>query len=111
MQKEANVDNFKVIYKILKILEKSMGLEEFDKSQISAEALGLEMPYWPRIMTLLLNEGYISGIYSASYLSSSYPQIKLIQPEITLKGLEYLNENSFMKKAANIAKGVIDIVT
>ena len=31
------MDNFKIIYKILKILEKAMSLEELDKSLISAE--------------------------------------------------------------------------
>ena len=32
-------------------------------------------------------------------------------PRITLKGLEYLQENSLMKKAAELAKGVADIIT
>lgn len=105
------MDNFKIIYRILKILEKSMQIEEFDKSTLSAEALGLEVPHWARIMTLLCNEGYVTGVHTATYLSSTYPQVTLIQPEITLKGLEYLSENSFMKKAADVAKGVINIVT
>ena len=104
------MDNFKIIYRILKILEKSMSLEEFDKTQLSAEALGLDYPYWSRIMTLLVNEGYITGVYTAMYLSSTYPQVTLQCPEITLKGLEYLNENSFMKKAARNAKGIIELI-
>ena len=29
---------------------------------------------------------------------------------ITMKGLEYLQENSLMKKAANLAKGIAEIV-
>lgn len=104
------MDNFKIIYRILKILEKSMSLEEFDNTQLTAEALNLDYPYWSRIMTLLVNEGYITGVYSATYLSSTYPQVTLERPEITLKGLEYLNENSLMKKAAQSAKGIIDII-
>lgn len=103
------MDNFKIIYKILKILEKSMSLEEFDKIQLlSAVALGLDYPYWSRIMTLLVNEGYVTGIYIEMY--PAYPQVTLKYPEITLKGLEYLNENSFMKKAARSEKGMIEII-
>jgi len=104
------MDNFKTIYKILKILEKSMNVEEFDNEQLSAEALNIDLPYWSRIMTLLVNEGYVTGVYSTMYMNSTYPQVKLIRPEITIKGLEYLNENSLMKKAADAAKGIIDII-
>ena len=53
------MDDFRIIYKILRILQKSMDMEEFDKSSISAEILGLSIPKWNRIMAMLLNEGYI----------------------------------------------------
>lgn len=33
-----------------------------------------------------------------------------MHPKITLKGLEYLQENSMMKQAAAFAKGIKDIV-
>ena len=33
-----------------------------------------------------------------------------MEPHITLQGLEYLQENSLMKKAAAFAKGVKEIV-
>lgn len=33
-----------------------------------------------------------------------------IEPEITISGLEYLEENKFMKKAANLVKGAVDLV-
>lgn len=35
---------------------------------------------------------------------------KPIAPVITLKGLEYLNDNTFMKKAANALKGIKDVI-
>lgn len=34
------MDDFRIIYKILRILQNSMDLEEFDRNSISAEALG-----------------------------------------------------------------------
>ena len=50
------MDDFRLIYQILRILQKSMDLEEFDTETLSAEALGLSVPKWSRIMTMLLNE-------------------------------------------------------
>lgn len=35
------MDNFKIIYKILRALEQAMDLEEFDPDLISAENLGI----------------------------------------------------------------------
>ena len=37
--------------------------------------------------------------------------LHLEQSRITLKGLEYLQENSMMKKIADAAKGIVKIVT
>lgn len=102
------MDNFKIIYKILKILEKAMDYDELDKSLISAEVLGISQKRWEAIMTMLQDEGYIEGL--ASVRSLGMRGIKLLDVRITLKGLEYLEENSFMKKAANIAKGISDLI-
>ena len=100
------MDDFRIIYKILRILQKSMDLEEFDKSSISAEILGLSIPKWNRIMAMLLNEGYISGGETWNAMDCGYPKVALTRPELTLKGLEYLEENSLMRKAADLAKGI-----
>ena len=105
------MDNFKYIYKVLKILEQSMDLEEFDKKSISKERLELSEARWCRIMAILVNEGYISGIETWNSMDCNYPRVAVVRPEITLKGLEYLNENSIMKKAANLAKGISDIIS
>ena len=101
------MDDFRIIYKILRILQKSMDLEEFDKSRISAEILGLSIPKWNRIMAMLLNEGYISGGETWNAMDCGYPKVALTRPELTLKGLEYLEENSLMRKAADLAKGIV----
>ena len=100
------MDDFRIIYKILRILQKSMDLGEFDKSSISAEILGLSIPKWNRIMAMLLNEGYISGGETWNAMDCGYPKVALTRPELTLKGLEYLEENSLMRKAADLAKGI-----
>lgn len=103
------MEDFRIIYRILKILHDSMDLEEFDKDQLSAEALGLSIPKWSRLMAMLLKEGYISGGEAWNAMGVSYPRVVLTRPELTLKGIEYLEENSLMKKAARLAKGVAEI--
>ena len=100
------MDNLKIIYRILRILEKSMELEEFDKESISAESLNIPVPLWNRIMKMMVDNGYVTGVDIRSTYDCNYPKATLIRPEITLKGLEYLNDNTFMKKVANIGKGI-----
>ena len=58
-------------------------------------------------MTMLLNEGYISGGETWNAMDCGYPRVALTRPELTLKGLEYLEENSLMRKAADLAKGIV----
>ena len=104
------MDDFRLIYKILRILQKSMDCEEIDREILSAERLELSVPKWSRIMAMLLNEGYITGAQTWNAFDCGYPRVALTRPEITLKGLEYLEENTLMKKAANLAKGIKDTI-
>lgn len=101
------MEDFRIIYKILRILQKAMDLEEFDSEELSAEALGLTVPKWSRLMAMLLKEGYISGGQTWNTMDCGYPKVALTRPELTMKGIEYLEENGLMKKAAGLAKGII----
>lgn len=87
-----------------------MDCEEFDTSVLSPEALKLSVPKWSRIMAMLLKEGYIEGGQAWNAMDCGYPHVALTRPEITLKGLEYLEENTLMKKAADLAKGIKDTI-
>ena len=104
------MEQFKQIYRILSILHKAMDLEEWDSKLLSPEALGISLPMWSRLMAMLLKEGYSTGGEAWESFDVSYPKVKLVRPEITLKGLEYLEENSLMKKAGEMLKEVIHIV-
>ncbi|MEE3449837.1 MAG: YjcQ family protein [Acutalibacteraceae bacterium] len=104
------MDNFTIIYQILKTLEKAMKLEEFDKNDISAESLKIPVPLWSRIIKMMFDSGYITGVDIWQSYDCGYPKVSLIRPEITLKGLEYLNDNSIMKKIANTLKGVKEVI-
>lgn len=105
------MDNFKAIYKILKHLEALMDCEETDISAISPSRLGITKERWEQILILLQKEGCIEGIVIQKTLSDDKPHIaEPIKPSITLKGLEYLTENSLLKKAGNMLKGIVETV-
>lgn len=105
------MDNFKVIYKILKHLESAMDFEYTDVSAISHERLRITRERWEQILILLYKDGYIDGIVSTKTVSDDKPHIaEPINPMITLKGLEYLAENSLLKKAGNMLKGIAETV-
>lgn len=108
--KDEIMEEFSVIYKILKILKDTMDLEEFDNELLSPEELRLSVPKWSRIMVLMVHEGCVTGVEVWNSMSCRYPRVSLVRPEITLKGLEYLEQNGLMKKAANIAKGIKDTI-
>ena len=111
MQKGSIMEEFTPIYRILQILKKAMDVEEFEKELISSEAIKVNYAKWCRLMAMLANNGYVSGVSVWNSLDCQYPKIELVRPEITLKGLEYLEENSMMKKVSKVAKGVIDVFT
>lgn len=103
------MDNFKAVYKILATLEKAMDLPEFDLEQIGSEALGVSRERWARYLEMMADVGYIKGVaLKRNILGETHVDAKNIR--ITLKGLEYLQENSMMQKIYRAAKGVTDIV-
>ena len=103
------MNNFTIIYKILKALEQSMDYEEFDSELISPETLRITKERRDKLLVEMQNEGYISGVYVKRYIRGD-SIVKSERPEITIKGLEYLSENSMMKKAANLLKGVAEVI-
>ncbi len=53
-------------------------------------------------------EEYITGVIIVDMIGIQ--GIKFDDVRITLKGLEYLSENSLMKKAANLAKSIKETI-
>ena len=102
-------ENFKIIYEILKKLENSMDISEFDNSILSYKSLEISKPKWCIIIKMLFDSGYITGVNVWESYDCSYPQVELTRPEITLKGLEYLRENSIMQRMYKAAKGIKEI--
>jgi hypothetical protein len=106
----AKDDYFVIAYKILRTLKAAMKVNEFDAEQISAETLDIEIAYWRQIISILYESGYIKGIAVFPILGQTEPGVKVGNVRITEKGLEYIEENSLMRKAANALKGIKEII-
>ena len=103
------MDNIRIIYRILKALEESMDAEEMDDRIISAEALGVSRPRLLSILRMLLQAGLIEGIAVETDVAGNF-LVSKGRPRLTLKGLEYPNENSLMQRAMKMAKGIKDCI-
>ena len=105
------MDNFKIIYRILKYLEQHLGEESLDIDKISHEQLGISFLRWEALLRMMQEEGYIKGLVYEQTMSDSSPHVVIpIRPSITIGGLEYLTENSFMKKAESVFKTVKEFI-
>ena len=91
-------DYFRVVFCILKAAyEYKKAHMRFDEEEISPDVLGINEGYRDEILEEMLEEGYIKGITVKKYISGSYISgFECLN--ITPKGIEYLNENSNMKK-------------
>ncbi len=103
------MDNFKAVYRILSALEKAMDLPEFDISQIGASMLGVSEQRWARYMEMMVDVGYIKGVRIQSNIAGEL-MVENDDIRITLKGLEYLQENSIMQRLYKTAKGIRDVM-
>ena len=56
------MNNFNIIYKILKALEAAMYLDLFDLEQISPESLKISQNRHDAILTMVSEKGYIEGV-------------------------------------------------
>ena len=103
------MDNFTVIYKILSALEQSMDHDGLDERVISADKLGISENRRIAILKMLADSGYVEGVHIRVSVDGIIA-VGMNRPRITLRGLEYLEENSLMKRAYKMLKGVKDIL-
>lgn len=105
------MDNFKVIYRVLKHLEAALDYEITDLDAMTPERLGVSKERWEQLLIMMVDEGYINGIVCTKSLTDDKRHIcEPIEPVITLKGIEYLTENTLVKKAGNMLKGIKDTI-
>lgn len=95
----------KAIYKILSLLLKYAGNKEFEISMISPERMKLNYNEWEYLVILLAKNGYVDGVIYTQSLSDRWPVLTDVDRiGITLKGIEYVETNSTMKKVGTALK-------
>lgn len=108
------MDDFKIIYRILKYLCDSMDFDKFDSEGFTAARFGTNDNRFRALLVQLQESGYIAGLNIRRVIRQGDYMAKFVMhplsPRITIAGLEYLHENGMMKKAANVAKGIVDII-
>lgn len=88
-----------------------MDFEEFDSEGVTAQRFGTNENRFHALLIQLQESGYIDKLKVVRYTRTPQQIQPPIAPRITLKRLEYLSENSMMKKAANIEKSVFEVIT
>lgn len=101
--------DFNTIYKILAALKASMDYEIFDLKLISAERLGVSEPRRIALLMMLVQAGHIAGL-SFDEAADGSIMMSVDRPRITLKGLEYLEENSLMQRAVRTLRGIKELI-
>lgn len=99
------MNNFKILYRILRSLEESMDAEQYDRRKLDPELLGISKNRRDALLKMLSDNGYITGV---TYITGMHG-VKIDNIEITLKGLEYLEDNTMLKKAARAMRDIKDI--
>ncbi len=102
------MNTLQIAYKILYSLEHKEKAD-YMGTVIGPKKLGVENYKWAEVLCSLSDEGYIAGAkFGKDILGNAIVDIKNIR--ITLKGAEYLHENSAMKRIGEIASNVISVI-
>lgn len=105
------MDNFKVIYRILKYLEQRMDTPYATIEDLDPSRLGVSRNRLEKLLKEMEKSGYIEGLLWTQTVSDAIPHlVPGCRVEITIKGLEYLTENSLMKKAGELLKSVVEVI-
>lgn len=69
-------EDFRTIYKILSILQKSMDYEVVDIRRLSADNLDITEPKRKALLGMLLKNGYVEGFQAIQYIGDPTPNIE-----------------------------------
>lgn len=99
----ARDDMHVIMYTILKYLYECLksGIDP-DPLKFSADALGINERYWTAIVADLANRGYIRGVLV--FHKPAGDVVQVVNPGITIEGVEFMMENSMMQKALDFVK-------
>lgn len=101
------MDTLQIAYKILHSLETGKKADYMGKI-IGPQALDVPEDKWLEVLKTLRDEGYISGVRISKDIVGDL-RVDIKEAHITMKGAEYLHENSAMQKIAKVATDVIKV--
>lgn len=99
------MNNLKIVYKILIGIEASMDSKHFDGAFLEGLKISEERLY--KILQSMIDDGLIDGFAKINYMGGY--GFKAIEPRLTIKGMEFLQENSSMQKIRKGLKEVKDL--
>lgn len=104
----ANDDYFVLAYRLLSYLYgclKSGEEPDWERLNYETKEFPVGEDYWNYLLEHLLLDGYVEGAALLPAVGGTQKRIKLSRVfQITPKGIEYLQENSAMRKAAEFLK-------
>lgn len=109
---------FAAINRILKYIEEQLDNDSFDFSKFTANDFGITENRFARYVNMLLESGYIYGIEvidrggedSFSSTKNRYVLKFSDSVEITIKGLQFLAENTAWAKMYKTVKNIRDLI-
>ena len=101
------MESLKLAYRILSQLEKH-ATEENLGQHIGPDALKVNEKDWLRVMKMLLSAGYIEGVTIKEDVLGGV-NVNISKAILTMKGAEYLAENSVMAKIGKTVSNIISI--
>lgn len=104
------IEDFKVIYIILSTFQNSLDYPKADVERLSAEHLGINKHRRDHLLEVLVDAGYIKGIQVRRCEDGDY-LLMLNDIQITLKGLEYLEEYSILRRVQRELKGIKETIS
>lgn len=102
------MDTLQIAYKILYALENGKDAD-YKGQLISPATLKVPEDKWLEVVGSLVDEGYVSGVKIYEDVIGN-TCVDISKAKITIKGAEYLQENSAMAKFAKVATDVITII-
>lgn len=99
------------IYDILKTMRATMGDPSFEWAvYLKGKEDRIGRQKLDALLAMIAKRGLAEGITVREYVNEPAPTVVVDRPRITMDGLEYLEENFSMRKAARIAAGIVDAI-
>ena len=110
----AKNDYYVIVYKILTYLYECMKAgkrPEAEDFNWNCEMFSIPQSYWTEIMKELSANGYVKGIVEVSALGGESGVKVSHDVAITMKGVEFLQDNNMMAKAKEfLGKGIENVI-